>query len=259
MLSSRIDVNAAPPEHRTGGSSRLLVTDVDDTLLGDDAAFRALVATLDASPGIAVVLNSSRPLVSLHRTLTGLDTDWRPAGIIGALGTEIELPGHGTAEWDRRFRSFDRRPIDEAMKALGCEPHGAEFQTPRKASFAVPQEMRPRARHRIGETGVPVTIIESGDSNFDVIPEGAGKAAALRWVAGELAIPMDRTIAAGDSRNDRDMLLVAARGIVVGNASPRLRSLVDTSSIYFAEHGYAAGILEGLRHFGVPLHESGSA
>jgi sucrose-phosphate synthase len=60
----------------------------------------------------------------------------------------------------------------------------------------------------------------------------------------------DRVLVAGDSGNDAEMLRMAANGVVVANHSRELRSLRGRDGMYFAEHGYARGILEGIRHFG---------
>jgi sucrose-phosphate synthase len=61
-------------------------------------------------------------------------------------------------------------------------------------------------------------------------------------------------IVAGDSGNDRSMFDAYAYGVVVGNAKPELKQLQEElgsdTAVYFAERSYAAGVLEGLRHYG---------
>jgi hydroxymethylpyrimidine pyrophosphatase-like HAD family hydrolase len=44
------------------------------------------------------------------------------------------------------------------------------------------------------------------------------------------------------------MFLMGFRGIVVANAQPELRSLA-AGHVYHAEQPYAAGVLEGIRHW----------
>jgi sucrose-phosphate synthase len=230
----------------------LLTTDVDDTLLGDDKAFSEFVVATSQLPDLLVVLNSARPIPSLRESLRDIETDWKPFGLIGALGTEIELNETRLPNWSRQFADFDRGPIDALMTQLGCEPHEDRFQTPFKASFAVPPRLQAEAEDLVQRTGVPAQIIVSGETNFDVIPVRAGKGAALRYVQKMLGIPSRRTVASGDSCNDRDML-VARRGIAVGNATAKLRRALRGSGVYFAKRTHAAGILEGLRRLGVPL------
>lgn len=245
-------VSAISEDHRAGDPRWLLVTDVDDTLLGDAAAFAKFVAATSPVAQLTVVLNSARPVGSLHRTMNELSTDWRPFGVIGALGTEIELNGVWLQSWRRRFGGFDRRPIDALMARIGCEPHDEEFQTSFKASFVVPPELQATAESLVRKTGVPAKIIRSGETNFDVIAEKAGKGAALLYVREALDIPPERTLAAGDSYNDLEMLL-ASRGIVVGNATPKLKAALHHTDAYLAEQTHAAGVLEGLEHLDVPL------
>jgi HAD superfamily hydrolase (TIGR01484 family) len=234
--------------------SWLLVTDVDDTLLGNRSALSQFVATISRTAELAVVLNSSRPIESIQKTMSRLSTDWRPRGIIGALGTEIELDGDRVRRWTERFSDFDREPIDAAMARLECEPHDQEFQTPLKASFSVPAPQQEEAQKAVGDTGIPARIVRSGETSFDVIPEDAGKGAALIEVQEILDVSPERTLAAGDSANDLDMLQ-EANAIVVGNATPRLKTALRDSDVdaYHATRTHAAGVLEGLHSAGVPL------
>jgi sucrose-phosphate synthase len=57
-------------------------------------------------------------------------------------------------------------------------------------------------------------------------------------------------MAAGDSGNDEDMLIGSNCALVVGNYSEELENLRGKSKIYFSDKKYAAGIIDGLRHFG---------
>lgn len=195
-----------------------------------------------------VVLNSSRPIDSVRASI-----DWNPAGIIGALGTEIDLDGTHLADWSGRFAHFDRSPIDDALTGLGCTPHHREFQTRFKASFLVSPTQREVARQAVAATGIEARIIESSPSNFDVIPANAGKGAAALHVAQTLGVPADRLVTAGDSANDLDLVSVG-QGVVVGNATQELTANLN-DSVYHATENHAAGVIEGLRHHGVPIQE----
>lgn len=231
----------------------LLVSDLDDTLLGDAGAFESFVAVTLRAPDLDVVLNSSRPLDSLRATPELIQADWAPAGMIGALGTEAEVGGDRIAGWQDPFGGFDRRIIDTVMALAACEPHAAEYQTTFKASYAVPRDRRAEVRRMVELTGLDVRIIASGTSNFDVVPGSAGKETGLRRMASILGVPLDATLAAGDSLSDADMLR-AARGVVVANASNCLRNALHESDVlYFARSAHAAGVIEGLEHYGVDL------
>ncbi len=83
--------------------------------------------------------------------------------------------------------------------------------------------------------GIERRPIHSGDSYFDVIPAGAGKAEAMRRVADCLGVTSDHVVVAGDS----------------GNARAVLRDRVESERAYVARAHYAAEILEGLSHWGL--------
>jgi HAD superfamily hydrolase (TIGR01484 family) len=67
----------------------------------------------------------------------------------------------------------------------------------------------------------------SGGRYVEVNPPGAGKAAALRWVAAAAGVAMDRVTAAGDGLNDLPMLTAAGRSAAPANAFEAVRTAVD--------------------------------
>lgn len=225
----------------------LLVTDVDDTLVGDGSPLREFS---EVSGSLLVVLNSSRPRGSVAATLAGLPPSLRIDGIVSALGTEIEIGGKICAGWTRRFAAWDRSVVDEILAEAGCEPHSGEMQTRYKASFAVPRERWAELTGSVLRRVPDTRVITSGAGDFDVIPAAAGKDAATLEVASRLGVPRDRLIVAGDSGNDLAMFQVADRAIAVGNARRELIAGADPARTYFARAARAAGLLEGLLHWG---------
>lgn len=241
------DGEREPPQRRGDGDGEwLLVSDVDGTLTGDLGALAHLIETV--SGRVRTVLNSSRPIASVRRTLLGFPGSWMPAGIIGALGTEIELDGRPVVEWGARFGSWDRDPIDAAMAGLGVAPHALEYQTIRKASFTVPADRCDEARRAVAATGVPSEVLVSGESDFDVVPPGAGKGPAASFVARSLGVAPDRVVTAGDALIDADLVRVG-RGILVGNATDEVLAAAP-GTVYRAKGVFAAGVLEGLVEHG---------
>jgi len=230
----------------------LLVADVDDTLVGDDDALAEFVAVWRASSRLRLALNSSRPLPSVRATLEGLSL--APDGLICAMGTEVEVDGAPLAGWRQRFEGWDRGPVDAAMAELGFEPHADEFQTPLKASFAVPKDQWGTATRAVKRAGAAARFVTSGESDFDVVPEGAGKGTSTLVLADHFGVAHAHLVVAGDSANDEALFQVSRKGIVVGNARGELRSALEGSAdVYFAKATHARGVLEGLEHFGVPL------
>jgi sucrose-6F-phosphate phosphohydrolase len=232
----------------------LFVSDVDDTLLGDDAALARLMAALRAAPHVTTAYNSSRPCASLRRSLTAVPQLDPPDYLIGGLGTEIEH-GH-TAEPLPGYTGFlgqnwDRPRIAALLQDIGLPPHAAEYQTPLKASYDVPNSATvDRVRRRLGEAGLAAKIIYSGGKNLDLIPRPAGKGGVIAFLRQQLNIPPQRVVVAGDSGNDVEMFIAPYRGIIVGNADADLKRL-NGEHIYQASARCAAGVLEGLNHWRV--------
>lgn len=233
----------------------LLVSDVDDTLLGDDEALSHLARALqNARDYLALAYNSSRPCASLRQTLSRNPHLPRPDFLIGALGTEIEDGASGRpigAFGQALAADWRRDDIATRMAELGFEAHAAEYQTPFKASFHVPgTDNYRRAMAHLKKADLHIKVIYSAEQNFDVIPAAAGKGQAVDFLRRRIGLAADRVVVAGDSANDRDMFVPPFKGIIVANADPVLKA-VKGSDVYHAKSPCAAGVLEGLRHWGV--------
>ncbi|HRQ88071.1 MAG TPA: HAD-IIB family hydrolase [Bacteroidia bacterium] len=227
----------------------LLVTDVDETLDGDE---EALLRFSEERGPILLVLNSSRPRRSVLKTLERFPGSLTIDGLVTAMGTQILLEGADVPEWTQRFGGWDRRIVDGLMRQEGIDPHPDEMQAPFKASFAVPAGRGGELEAKILERLPDTRIILSGESDFDVVPSAAGKDKATLYVAERLGISPDHLVVAGDSGNDLAMFRAAGKAIAVGNARPELVDRADPRRTYFAKAHHAAGILEGLRHWGAP-------
>ena len=59
----------------------------------------------------------------------------------------------------------------------------------------------------------------------------------------------DQMLVEGGAGNDEEMLSGNALGVVVGNYSPEIKKLQNRDNVYFAEHTYAKGVLEGMDHY----------
>jgi len=236
------------------GKPWLLVSDVDDTLVGDDESWNVFVDVILRAPSMRVALNSSRPIASVQRTLRELPTVFEPDAIIGAMGTQVLMGGTMDDAWTEQFAPWDRSIVDDVMASLGFEPHDQEYQTPFKASFNVPAgQAQAQVAEAIREAGLDFKIIASGESDFDVLPPGADKGRATLHVTDRLKVSLRNLIVAGDSANDLAMFQVAARGIVVGNGREELKQAAPQHRTYFARRARAAGVIEGLVHFGAPI------
>lgn len=237
-----------------GAGPWLVVSDIDDTLTGDRDSLASLVEAIESErENVLLVLNSSRPAASVDETLRDyFPQGFKPAGIVTGLGTEIRLDGELVDEWSARLADWPRQQVVDVVERFGFAAHAPEFQTPGKASFAVPDRASVDSLlAAIEERGLPLVAIYSGTSDLDLIAPGAGKDEALRFLARHFGIAPGRAVAAGDSGNDLAMFHAADHAIAVGNARVELIDAAPKDKTYFAEAYHAAGVLEGLRALGV--------
>lgn len=249
----------------------ILATDIDNTLTGDRAALDALRAALDglrANGRLRLILSTGR---RLDHVLAGQQQEGLPQAdaVISQVGTEIYLPPFDVgmaplAAWDARLRAqFDaaeaRRFLD-GIAGLVMQP--ARYNTPLKVSAYLDQAPAPetavaRIRQRIVAAGAAdrCQVVWSSGRDLDIIPAAAGKGRAVRFLVRLWDAAAAVVLVAGDSGNDRSMFDEWGRGVVVANAQPELLALRGAlpagGAVYFAERPFAAGVAEGLRHFGV--------
>ena len=76
----------------------------------------------------------------------------------------------------------------------------------------------------------------------EVLDLSVDKGRALRLVAERLDIPMDQTLAIGDSWNDAPLLEAAGYGVAMGSAPPELRAVADSIVGDLANDGVAEAI-----------------
>lgn len=239
----------------------MLISDIDGTLTGDDAALSGLLELVRRTRGsicLGAASGRSPALVAEavnHHKLEPLDI------IIASVGSEILLGPYREiwTDWSDQIAD-DWRPqtLSDAMAGLDflAPQSGPHQQGPFKLSYIArgaspPPDMRQRIVDALDATGAPYKLVVSHEILVDVLPAQSGKGAALRFLLERLDFPSERVIVAGDSDNDRDMLTLPVKAVVVGNFASELADLQSESSdIYFAANRHAAGILEGLEYFG---------
>lgn len=82
---------------------------------------------------------------------------------------------------------------------------------------------------------------------FEIVPKGYSKASGIRFLASKLGIPMEDTVAIGDSNNDITMLECAGTSIAMGNSSQAVLTMAD----YVTTHVDKDGIWNALEWLGV--------
>ncbi|MGB8701712.1 MAG: sucrose-phosphate phosphatase [Thermosynechococcaceae cyanobacterium] len=243
----------------------LLATDLDNTLVGDDAALdrlneRLRVARSSQNAYLVYATGRSRQSYGQLCTTTPL---LEPDVLIAAVGTEIYQAGSEIpdAAWSAQLqdhwdRSLVQQVVTEQFTVLS--PQTESEQRPFKASYfldpAIADAVIADLTEALQTEGIQAQFIYSGGKDLDIVPQTANKGKALQFVRAQYGVDASQTVACGDSGNDIALFSEDNhRGILVGNAQPELlqwHHANPSGDRYLAQAAYAAGILEGLVFFG---------
>ena len=86
--------------------------------------------------------------------------------------------------------------------------------------------------------------VSGGYGNREISKKSATKGTALLRLAESLGIPVEETMAMGDSENDLDMIKKAGFGVAMGNADPEVRAASDYVTKTNEEDGVAFALWE---------------
>ncbi len=93
-------------------------------------------------------------------------------------------------------------------------------------------------------------VLLSVDKYLDILPAGVSKGSTLKLLAEKIDFPADRILVAGDTLNDLSLYNTGYKGVVVGQAEPKLTEQTkDNPEVYHAKSAGAGGIIEAIRHF----------
>jgi len=263
--------------------SLLLASDMDGTVIpleitpkrtGEIASFRAAV---EGKPHLTLAYVTGRdlPLALQGIREYGLP---EPRILVCDVGTSVyhsTSTGFGQdGEYVRLMEEarggLDVRDLRHELAAipnLHLQPE--ERQTESKLSYF----MWPEADHedilravqdKLGGLGGSFQAVYSvgaphGKGLLDLLPAGVAKDFAVRYLRDHTGVDPDRLVYAGDSGNDLAAMLTGFKVIVVGNATPGLKEELVTrgrelgilNRLFFARSHFAAGVMEGCRHFGI--------
>ena len=239
---------------------KALISDIDNTLLGDRRSLKQLTGWLKTQRsqlafGIATGRTIESAVAILEKNQVNI-----PDVLITSVGSEIHygkklVPDLG---WTAHIRHQWRRDaLAEALTRFpGLKLQAPENQREFKLSYlATPDNMPPlnELYEYLHDLNLHAQLIYSHEEFLDVLPVRASKGHAIRYLAYKWGLPLENFLVAGDSGNDIEMLVGDTHAIVVGNHSPELAVLRDQEQIYFAQGHNAAGIIEGLQHYGMAI------
>ncbi|WP_022667565.1 HAD-IIB family hydrolase [Desulfospira joergensenii] len=263
-----LDIQIRVPRHSIGkrlaGLNYLLITDIDNTLLGGDpkelAGLMEIIEKNSHCIGFGVatgrLFESARDILSSH----GITPDI----IISSVGSQIHYGKDFYLDkgWETHIsKNWKPGLIRERLKEIDFITfQEQEVQTPHKLScFMKPGKDRlERVHHVLTKNRFQYTLIYSHDRYLDILPYRASKGKAVRYLSYKWQIPLGNFMVCGDSGNDAEMLKGEPRGVVVGNYSPELEELKTRRRIYFAKKTYAGGMMEGMDHYGFIRKAKGS-
>jgi sucrose-phosphate synthase len=247
---------ATPIGKRLACLNRFLITDIDNTLIGDaNDQLPDLIHLLEenkSKTGFSVA--TGRTAASAKDILERHDVPM-PDIVISSVGTEIYYGSdlHYDRGWETHIaHQWDREKIVGLLSEFDFLEYQVEdAQRPFKVSY----DMDP-GKDRLAEVHDVLlknkcryTLIYSHEKHLDIIPYRASKGKAIRYLSYKWEIPLNNLLICGDSGNDEEMLRGEPRGVVVGNYSPELDTLKGAKNIYFAKAPCAGGILEAIKKY----------
>lgn len=265
----------------------VLCTDLDRTVIPngnqpESPQARPLLRRFAAHPESTLVYVSGRD----RRLLQDAIRDYElpvPDYAIGDVGTTLyrvhgedwqaleSWSGEIAPDWQGLARA-DLSGLLHGIDALRLQE--PEKQNAFKLSYYGPEDPKPAAllvevRRRLEAEGVRASLIWSIDEQarcglLDVLPASANKRHAIGFLMQEKGFDPGRTVFAGDSGNDLDVLVSELQSVLVRNAPDDVRAEAlrraaeagHPERLYLARGGflgmngnYAAGVLEGVVHF----------
>ncbi len=265
----------------------LLCSDLDRTLIPNDIhaespQARSLLRKVAARPEVTLAYVSGRHQRLLMEAIEAFDLPV-PDYAIGDVGTSIYEIAHGRwhhwLAWEDEIAPDWRgKRHDEIAALFQGEPElrlqEPEKQSPYKVSYYAVVDIdhgavMERMQSRLRDAGINASLIWSIDEPnriglLDILPAGATKLHAIRFLMAKKGFDDSHTVFAGDSGNDLPVLTSGMHAVLVRNASDMVRSQAVAElekkglrdALYLARGGwldmngnYAAGVLEGLAHF----------
>ncbi|MDA3834789.1 MAG: HAD-IIB family hydrolase [Spirochaetales bacterium] len=275
----------------------LLCCDLDRTLIPNGTALessgaRTLFTTLanQSNLTLAYVTGRDKKLVEEAIVLYNLPTPNFVIADVGATIYEISQsdqakPWQAWDHWQARFSDDWQDKISTDIALLFTDLTALKIQERRKQkkyklSYYLSLENEPQTliavmQDRLTGKDLKTELIWSVDEALDiglldVMPRQATKLHALEYLREQTHHSRKRTIFAGDSGNDLDVLLSPIQSILVANAHSEVKERVQSAlirkkngaAIYLAHGGfcnmngnYSAGVLEGVHYYAPDIYQ----
>ncbi|MDA8745521.1 glycosyltransferase [Rubripirellula amarantea] len=234
---------------------RIIVTDLDNTLTGDEDALRDFTDLIANNDHIGFGIATGRRLDSAMALIEELNLP-RPDVIDTDAGTQLHYGPTLTPDlsWRKQI-GFAWQP--EQIRAMceqipGLELQSDIHQSEYKISYLLNTEISPsvgQLKKKLREAGLRARVIISLDAYLDIVPVRGGSDFSMRHLLYKWGFSPEKMLVAGDSGNDAGMIMGRTLGVVVANHDNELERLRGKPRIYFAETSHARGVLEGIEYY----------
>lgn len=242
---------------KLAGLPRLLVSDIDNTLLGGPKGdVKKLVDLLEKYKfklGFAVATGRTFKSAVSVLEKNGVHI---PDILITGVGSEIYYgPSlYRDKGWEAHIsRSWDREKVVRVLEDIDfIHPQHKDVQQKFKLSYHMKpgKDRLAQIHNRLTRNRCSYNLIYSHEKYLDILPSRASKGKAIRYLSKKWEIPLKKMLVCGDSGNDKEMLKGKPKAVIVGNYSPELEDLRTGKNIYFAKNSFTAGVMEGMNYYG---------
>jgi Cof subfamily protein (haloacid dehalogenase superfamily) len=163
---------------------------------------------------------------------------WKVLVYLDDMETMLEYQWNGPGFQLTRDGTVVGQGVD-AVSELTRPPHKLIVHS---ASASSTPEVMARLQECLGDRA---RVVASSPRAVEILMPGISKARGLAWVAQDLGVPSQETIAIGDGDNDIEMLQWAGLGIAMGNGMPGVKAIAQWIAPPVEEDGVAVA----LRHF----------
>ncbi|MDB5100545.1 MAG: spp [Cyanobacteria bacterium RYN_339] len=238
-------------------SRKLLVTDIDGTLVGDPDATRRLAEVLAALREHVILAYATGRTLRQCEDLAANPHVIQPDVWVTEVGAAIRYADEGPDEaWRAKMaETWHRETVVQVVAGWPeLTPQSAIADGPFKVPFQIaPHDaalVLPKLAAQLLEAGTPARLVYSSQRDLDIIPAAAGKGPAVQHLARRFGLGLEDVLTCGDSANDRDMLVLGGPAVAVANAHAELTESGLPGTVLRARAGFADGVVEALRHYG---------
>jgi sucrose-6F-phosphate phosphohydrolase len=234
----------------------ILVSDLDDTLLGDDEALNRFRRFYERNqPQLEVIYASGRFCDSIDEDLEKTELP-EPLVTIGGVGSEIWIypTRQPLRAWSEKISEhWSAEKVRDVLSGESdLKMQGEEDQSSYKVSYYLEGASRERLReleYKLKKADIRFNSIYSSQRDLDILPVGVNKGKAAAFLIDYLKRPHERVITSGNSGNDATLFENNFAGIIVANADDDLKKHQDKRNVYLADASYADGVIEGIEYW----------